>query len=175
MNQTKPKNVYPPPPIRLYSVGKTIPGTKSRLSEPNAEGEGEFCMWGRNVMMGYLGREDKTTEDVDPEGWMHSGDMATKDGDDFYYITGEFFAVLKWSGVVVVAVVPAAAAVVVVLAAAAVVVILAAAVVVLAEAVVVVVVVVIPAAVDVVVVVPAAVDVVFQLLLLLLFQLLLLL
>ncbi len=110
-------------------------------------------MWGRNVMMGYLGREDKTTEDVDPEGWMHSGDMATKDGDDFYYITGEFFAVLGWSGVVVVVVVVLAAA------AAAVVVVVVVVVVVPVVVALAVVVVVVPAA-AAVVVVPAAADVV---------------
>ena len=39
-------------------------------------------------MMGYLGREDKTTEDIDPEGWMHSGDMAHIDGQGYVAITG---------------------------------------------------------------------------------------
>ena len=48
---------------------------------------------------GYLGREDKTTEDIDPEGWMHSGDMATIDSNGFVAITGrqklsDFFFVL---------------------------------------------------------------------------------
>ena len=84
---------------------------------------------------------------------MHSGDMATKDGDDFYYITGEFFAVLGWSGVVVVVVVVLAAA------AAAVVVVVVVVVVVPVVVALAVVVVVVPAA-AAVVVVPAAADVV---------------
>ncbi len=64
-------------------------GCRTRLAEKNEQtGEGEVCMWGRNVMMGYLNREDKTTEDIDPEGWLHSGDMAKLDKDKFLFITG---------------------------------------------------------------------------------------
>ena len=49
----------------------------------------EICMWGRNIMMGYLNREDKTTEDVDEEGWFHSGDLGVQDEEGFLQITGE--------------------------------------------------------------------------------------
>ena len=46
-------------------------------------------MWGRNIMMGYLNREDKTMEDVDEEGWFHSGDLGVQDEEGFLKITGE--------------------------------------------------------------------------------------
>ncbi len=95
---TGPQTLSTPSRFRLYSVGPTIMGCRSRLSEPSAEGEGEMCMWGRNVMMGYLNREDKTTEDVDPEGWLHSGDMATIDKDKFVYITGRIKELLITAG-----------------------------------------------------------------------------
>jgi len=73
---------------KMYSVGKIIPGAENRLSEPDAKGEGEVCMWGRHCMMGYLNRPDKTTEDMDEEGWIHSGDLGTVDKDGFLFITG---------------------------------------------------------------------------------------
>jgi long-chain-fatty-acid--CoA ligase ACSBG len=73
---------------KVGSVGKILPGCKNRLANPDEKGEGEVCMWGRHVMMGYLNREDKTTEDVDEEGWMHSGDLGTLDSDGFLFITG---------------------------------------------------------------------------------------
>ncbi len=85
---TGPQTMCTPDRYKPYSVGQTIFACRSRLSEPSKDGEGEMCMWGRNVMMGYLNREDKTTEDIDPEGWLHSGDMATIDKDKYTYITG---------------------------------------------------------------------------------------
>ena len=75
---------------KMYSVGKVIPGAENRLSEPDAKGEGEVCMWGRHCMMGYLNRPDKTTEDMDEEGWIHSGDLGTVDKDGFLFITGMY-------------------------------------------------------------------------------------
>jgi len=73
---------------KLGSVGVILPGCENRLSEPDQKGEGEVCMWGRHCMMGYLNRPDKTTEDMDEEGWMHSGDLGTMDSDGYLYITG---------------------------------------------------------------------------------------
>ena len=39
-------------------------------------------------MMGYLGREDKTREDIDDDGYMHSGDIGALDSEGFLKITG---------------------------------------------------------------------------------------
>ena len=75
---------------KMYSVGKILPGCENRLAEPDAKGEGEVCMWGRHCMMGYLNRPDKTTEDMDEEGWIHSGDLGTVDKDGFLFITGMY-------------------------------------------------------------------------------------
>ena len=41
-------------------------------------------------MMGYLGREDKTREDIDDDGYMHSGDIGALDSDGFMKITGMY-------------------------------------------------------------------------------------
>ena len=45
---------------RLLSVGKTFYSAETQLADRNDKGEGEFCMRGRGVMMGYLNCEDKT-------------------------------------------------------------------------------------------------------------------
>ena len=47
-------------------------------------------MKGRHIMMGYLGREDKTREDIDDDGYMHSGDIGALDSDGFMKITGMY-------------------------------------------------------------------------------------
>ncbi len=72
----------------MASVGPAMRETKCKIYEPNSDGDGELCLWGRNIMMGYLNREDKTTEDLDEEGWLHSGDVASMDKDGYVFITG---------------------------------------------------------------------------------------
>jgi long-chain acyl-CoA synthetase len=54
-------------------------------------------MWGRNIMMGYLNREDKTEEDLTEDGWMKSGDQGYLDKDGFLFITGilQFLASIR--------------------------------------------------------------------------------
>jgi len=40
-------------------------------------------------MMGYINREDKTNEDIDEEGWLHSGDLGFQDEEGFVFVTGQ--------------------------------------------------------------------------------------
>ena len=49
---------------------------------------GEFCTRGYSVMHGYWGDEEKTQEAIDREGWMHTGDLATMDGEGYVNIVG---------------------------------------------------------------------------------------
>ena len=39
----------------------------------------QICLRGRNVMMGYLNKPEKTREAIDDEGWLHSGDLGMID------------------------------------------------------------------------------------------------
>ena len=76
--------------LKLGSVGQPIPGCKVRITNKDHVGHGEICLWGRNVMMGYLNAKDRTLESIDSEGWMHSGDIGYMDVDDNLFITGKY-------------------------------------------------------------------------------------
>ena len=74
---------------KLGCVGRTITGSETKVINTDAHGNGEICMRGRNIMMGYLNREDKTREDIDDEGWVHSGDIGTIDSNGYVRISGK--------------------------------------------------------------------------------------
>ena len=74
----------PPPPtgcFRPFSVGQVVPGTEVKLDSPGPNGDGEICLRGRNIFMGYLHEEGKTRDVFDKEGWLHSGDIGSVDKD----------------------------------------------------------------------------------------------
>ncbi|KAM9688820.1 long-chain-fatty-acid--CoA ligase ACSBG2 isoform 2-T2 [Trichechus inunguis] len=83
---------------RIHSCGKILSGCKNMLYQPNKDGIGEICFWGRHVFMGYLEREDATKEVVDEDGWLHSGDLGRMDSQGFLYITGRIKELLITAG-----------------------------------------------------------------------------
>jgi len=49
---------------------------------------GEFCTRGYSVMLGYWEDQERTSEAIDENGWMHTGDLATMDADGYCNIVG---------------------------------------------------------------------------------------
>uniref|UniRef100_A0A665X032 long-chain-fatty-acid--CoA ligase n=1 Tax=Echeneis naucrates TaxID=173247 RepID=A0A665X032_ECHNA len=82
----------------ITSCGKVMPGCKTKLENPDAEGNGEICLWGRNIFMGYLNMPDKTAEALDQDGWLHSGDLGRHDQKEFMYITGRIKELIITAG-----------------------------------------------------------------------------
>jgi len=78
--------------IRTGSIGLPIPDTKSRIVDlengtrelPVGEA-GELVIRGPQVMKGYWKKPEETAL-VLRKGWLHTGDIARKDADDYYYI-----------------------------------------------------------------------------------------
>jgi long-chain acyl-CoA synthetase len=72
------------------SIGLPIDGVELKLVDEDgsevAEGEvGEIAIRGHNVMKGYWRRPDATAGAV-RDGWLHTGDLARRDPDGFYFI-----------------------------------------------------------------------------------------
>jgi long-chain-fatty-acid--CoA ligase ACSBG len=57
----------------------------------------EIMLKGRNVMLGYLNRPDKTEETI-KDGWLMTGDKGTIDSDGFVFLTGRLKEIMKIQG-----------------------------------------------------------------------------
>lgn len=79
---------------RVSTVGRVGPHLEIKIVDPSTgatlpRGEaGEFCTKGYSVMLGYWDQPDKTAEAIDPEGWMHTGDIGEMDDAGYVRITG---------------------------------------------------------------------------------------
>ncbi|TMS20272.1 Long-chain-fatty-acid--CoA ligase ACSBG2 [Larimichthys crocea] len=95
---TGPHTISLPDAFRLTSCGKEIIGCKTKLHNPDEEGNGEICFWGRHIFMGYLNMPDKTEEALDADGWLHSGDLGKHDENGFLFITGRIKELIITAG-----------------------------------------------------------------------------
>lgn len=84
--------------FKVGSAGRNLPGCKTRIASPDAEGNGEVCMAGRNVAMGYLLKEETTDETIDDDGWLHTGDIGKLDEGNFLFITGRIKELIITAG-----------------------------------------------------------------------------
>jgi len=80
--------------LRVTTVGRALPHTEVKIVDV-LSGEivprgtpGELCTRGYMVMKGYYKNPEATQKAIDPDGWLHSGDLATMDVNDYCKITG---------------------------------------------------------------------------------------
>jgi fatty-acyl-CoA synthase len=98
MTETSPVSTQTSPddPLdkRVGTVGRVHPHVEIKIvdpltGEPVALNEpGEFCAKGYSVMLGYWNELKMTADAIDADGWMHSGDLAVMDGDQYVSIVG---------------------------------------------------------------------------------------
>ena len=70
------------------SVGPVLPIDTVKIAEPNEDGEGEICVKGPNVMLGYFKDEKATAEAFDDEGYFMTGDYGKIGKGGALFITG---------------------------------------------------------------------------------------
>ncbi|HEU4948947.1 MAG TPA: long-chain fatty acid--CoA ligase [Kribbella sp.] len=85
-------SVNRPDNYRLGSVGLPLPGSEFRIAE-----DGEVLIKGPGMMSGYHGQPEQTAEVLEPDGWLHSGDIGYLN-DGFLFITDRKKDLFKTSG-----------------------------------------------------------------------------
>ena len=79
---------------KVSTVGQVHPHVEVRIADPDTgetveRGErGELHTRGYSVMVGYWNDPDRTAEAIDSDAWMHTGDLATMDGEGYVNIVG---------------------------------------------------------------------------------------
>jgi long-chain acyl-CoA synthetase len=78
---------------RLGSVGILMPFMQGRIADPTDPSKtlpfgevGELMVKGPYTMLGYYGNEKATADAIEPDGWLHSGDLCKMDADGYFTI-----------------------------------------------------------------------------------------
>jgi long-chain acyl-CoA synthetase len=92
-------------PHKLGSIGVALPFCEARIADtldpsntlPRGD-VGELMMRGPIVMQGYWGNENATREALEPDGWLHTGDLAKMDEDGAVFMVDRKKDMINTSG-----------------------------------------------------------------------------
>jgi fatty-acyl-CoA synthase len=86
---------------RIQTIGRAHPHVEIKLIDPWRGDEvplgaaGELLLRGYFVMNGYLDMPEATSEAIDADGWLHTGDLATLDDRGYLRITGRLKEIIN--------------------------------------------------------------------------------
>ncbi len=78
----------------LFTAGRPLPNVEVAVLDPGTGKiqpngiEGEICARGYLRMIGYLDLPEETAKTIDPQGWLHTGDLGTMDERGYVTVTG---------------------------------------------------------------------------------------
>ena len=83
-----------PVKLRVASVGRLLPDIEGKIIDPETGNDspvnmqGEIVTRSACVMSGYYKMPEATTEAIDKEGWLHTGDLGEVDQNGYFKVTG---------------------------------------------------------------------------------------
>jgi long-chain acyl-CoA synthetase len=91
---------------KVGSIGVPFPDTEAKIvdletgaSLPfDGETRGELCVRGPQVMKGYWNRPEESAEALQPDGWLHTGDICTVDAEGYFYVVDRKKDMINASG-----------------------------------------------------------------------------
>ena len=89
---------------RAGSCGLLIANTECRVvhletrQDVDTGEHGELLIRGPQVMLGYLNNPEATAQAVDPDGWLHTGDVGYADADGYFFIVDRLKEFIKYKG-----------------------------------------------------------------------------
>ena len=91
--------------LRINFHGLPHAGTEVKIADPASRKdlppgkEGEICVRGWHLMKGYYKKPEETAKAIDPEGWLHTGDLGLIDPEKGYLkFTGRLKDMLRVGG-----------------------------------------------------------------------------
>jgi fatty-acyl-CoA synthase len=89
---------------RVSAIGKPQPGVELKIVKPGTETElsqgqvGEILVRGWNVMTGYYNKPEETRKVLNPDGWLHTGDLGSLDEEGYLSFIGRFKEMVRVGG-----------------------------------------------------------------------------
>jgi fatty-acyl-CoA synthase len=79
---------------KVSTIGRALPSLECKIVNPENGDEapngtpGEIMVRGYSVMKGYYKMPEATRQAIEPDGWLHTGDIGTRDDEGYFKITG---------------------------------------------------------------------------------------
>jgi long-chain acyl-CoA synthetase len=78
---------------KVGTVGQPVPGLTAKVAD-----DGEILLSGAMITAGYWNNPQATSETIDSDGWLHTGDLGSLDDEGFLRVTGRKKEIIVTSG-----------------------------------------------------------------------------